>query len=476
MTRIGRNAPCPCGSGRKYKKCCLEKDLAERRTPSPRAATGPEWEEVENPEAQEFSDLAESPEVRANAYADEIDRKEAPVMERAPQPDPPRYPKPREALPDLPAEQQALVEAWWKGFKPLFRNPDVDEMIRRVVGFMEEHPELFVHLGLEHEVLFELGAEAGRRKEWPKHAALLTRIREEHPEMYVRSFSYYDCDLMIERLVAGKFEAIPQLFNFFHRYPDSEPDNAHRVTELLAWTGRQDDLFAFARPLAIPMWISPEVIGGWFMLRWLVFAQYVPLLDARGDPDEAARALMEAVKQLDIPRGPAFNIETVRREFRFCRETPDVWDLSTCGTDPDVAQFYHDVRWNYCAFLHDVKGFPWARADFLAERLEDYWSDRPAGKKPKDTFGFSEERLDDHIAKTCRDFFHVNGVRAVSLVEAVWHFVDYLAAHSRIEGEKANSIREMCRRLFDLSLRVVDSTDPAPRLMPEFPEMACLKR
>ena len=23
--RIGRNAPCPCGSGKKYKKCCLRK-------------------------------------------------------------------------------------------------------------------------------------------------------------------------------------------------------------------------------------------------------------------------------------------------------------------------------------------------------------------------------------------------------------------------------------------------------------------
>jgi hypothetical protein len=23
--KIGRNAPCPCGSGRKYKHCCLEK-------------------------------------------------------------------------------------------------------------------------------------------------------------------------------------------------------------------------------------------------------------------------------------------------------------------------------------------------------------------------------------------------------------------------------------------------------------------
>ena len=133
------------------------------------------------------------------------------------------------------------------------------------------------------------------------------------------------------------------------------------------------------------------------------------------------------------------------------------------------------MRWNYCAFLHDIKGFPWARADFLAERLENYWSDRPTGKKPKDTFRLSEGRLDEHIAKTCRVFFWVKGVRAVSLIEAVWHFVDYLVIHSRIEGEKANSIRAMCRRLFDMTLRVVDSTDPVPRLMPEFPEMACLK-
>jgi uncharacterized protein YecA (UPF0149 family) len=26
--KVGRNAPCPCGSGKKYKKCCLKKDSA----------------------------------------------------------------------------------------------------------------------------------------------------------------------------------------------------------------------------------------------------------------------------------------------------------------------------------------------------------------------------------------------------------------------------------------------------------------
>ncbi|RCV63967.1 hypothetical protein C5S53_11155 [Methanophagales archaeon] len=25
--KIGRNDPCPCGSGKKYKKCCLRKDI-----------------------------------------------------------------------------------------------------------------------------------------------------------------------------------------------------------------------------------------------------------------------------------------------------------------------------------------------------------------------------------------------------------------------------------------------------------------
>jgi len=28
MTTIGRNEPCPCGSGKKYKKCCMSKDTA----------------------------------------------------------------------------------------------------------------------------------------------------------------------------------------------------------------------------------------------------------------------------------------------------------------------------------------------------------------------------------------------------------------------------------------------------------------
>jgi tetratricopeptide (TPR) repeat protein len=32
MAKTGRNDPCPCGSGKKYKRCCLAKDEAAART------------------------------------------------------------------------------------------------------------------------------------------------------------------------------------------------------------------------------------------------------------------------------------------------------------------------------------------------------------------------------------------------------------------------------------------------------------
>ena len=33
MTKISRNVPCPCGSGKKYKNCCFKKDNYLRNLP-----------------------------------------------------------------------------------------------------------------------------------------------------------------------------------------------------------------------------------------------------------------------------------------------------------------------------------------------------------------------------------------------------------------------------------------------------------
>ena len=42
MTKVGRNQPCPCGSGKKYKQCCLDADEAARVAARPAQPTGRE--------------------------------------------------------------------------------------------------------------------------------------------------------------------------------------------------------------------------------------------------------------------------------------------------------------------------------------------------------------------------------------------------------------------------------------------------
>ena len=44
--QVGRNQPCPCGSGKKYKRCCLQKDEASAAERLRAQATGDvEWDE-----------------------------------------------------------------------------------------------------------------------------------------------------------------------------------------------------------------------------------------------------------------------------------------------------------------------------------------------------------------------------------------------------------------------------------------------
>jgi hypothetical protein len=40
MSKIGRNAPCPCGSGKKYKRCC---GGIERATSAPQSQVSPQF-------------------------------------------------------------------------------------------------------------------------------------------------------------------------------------------------------------------------------------------------------------------------------------------------------------------------------------------------------------------------------------------------------------------------------------------------
>lgn len=57
MSKIRRNEPCHCGSGKKYKKCCMKKDEEKQR----RQAEAPAAANAEHMETKRILDEMPSP-------------------------------------------------------------------------------------------------------------------------------------------------------------------------------------------------------------------------------------------------------------------------------------------------------------------------------------------------------------------------------------------------------------------------------
>lgn len=470
--KTGRNEPCPCGSGKKYKKCCFEKDQKELRSqasPLPvgerTSARTPIPGRAEDPFADEFEDLPcpfepeedeWSPEESADEYAGSVSEED----------EPPSYPHVKRELPELTSGQERIVDDWWDDTGPFYEKRDADEMIGRVETFLEKHPELFVQLGLQDEFLFELGAELGRRKEWRRYTDLLIRIRHEQPRMYAMSYAYYDRDIITELIFARRREFIPDYFSFFREYPDSHPDEAKGILDILAWAGLEEELMELADTIGGPMWLSSRVFGGGFVTHWLTFRAFIPHLDSRADPRAAARQVERSVEALQL-RGYCVDPESIRRAIE-CRWTvPTEWNITNCRDPGDLLDFYHDIAWNFRGFMHDSMEFGWVKSDFLAGQLEEYWWLIPEGKRPRDTFMLKEGLLERHIVRRLMRFFWIDGVAAGGLLQAVLCFVEYLADRSIISSEEKKQIQKICTSLHRKCLKGIDSTDPLPRVTSE---------
>jgi hypothetical protein len=450
MSKVGRNDPCPCGSGRKYKKCCLKKDRRKRH-------------------ARREDNRDEKTQGSSAPPLTEVEREDVPAPEPAYSPPESPYPQVDQSLPDLPPEKEEIVEGWWDEFMPAFEREEVEEMIRRIEAFMEEHPDLFVHLGLEEACLFELGGMLGRRGEHSRYAELLMRIRREHPEMYVRAFGHYDLQVIAELILRGEQERVPEYFDFFREYPDSNPDELRSVVNLLAATNCQQQLFELARATAIPCIQSPVVMGGNFVFNWYSFEQWIPFLEADDPSPEAVEEHIERLRDMELPFEIEFNEEKVRRLAASVFEEPSAEEQMALRTEEEFNQFCGEMCSNFMLFLHRRRGMSWATARHFADALESYLLDRADHFSPGKPLNFHQDPLDEHLSSRQR-LFALDGIQAMSALQAVHEFVPYLEEKALRTTPEPAEIPKICHNLHELCVNSLAGDDPARRVFADFPE------
>ena len=187
MNIQGRNEPCHCGSGKKYKKCCLHRDEDERRR------------------QQEVKGAFIDP------FAGDDDWVDEPILEREENPDDEDdrmsedYPEEtgdspcgmtaeenmgtRPAKKELSDAEEEIIDDWWAAYRNM---SDPDTLRGHLENFMSTHPDLVIELGLDREPLFELGSMYVRQDRHKDYIDTLSRLRLEFPDAYFKGFAYFD--------------------------------------------------------------------------------------------------------------------------------------------------------------------------------------------------------------------------------------------------------------------------------------------
>lgn len=80
--KLGRNDPCPCGSGKKYKKCCLDKQAQPSQALYYRRLSEAHSESQGKTTSAEQEEMMQHPEMRAH-LSEIIGRQQPPATRRS---------------------------------------------------------------------------------------------------------------------------------------------------------------------------------------------------------------------------------------------------------------------------------------------------------------------------------------------------------------------------------------------------------
>jgi hypothetical protein len=129
---------------------------------------------------------------------------------------------------------------------------------------------------------------------------------------------------------------------------------------------------------------------------------------------------------------------------------------------------HNDVGWNFTGWARRTKGLSWCGARFLAIALLEYWDWGEEGKKSSGPFGLNKTRLDHYLAQGCRSLIGLDGVRALSTLQAFHYFTEYLVAHDYFSAAEAARLQDANAGFYKTIGRAVGPSDPAYRICPTY--------
>ena len=412
MAKVGRNDPCPCGSGKKYKKCCLEKDEEQNREARGRVA------------------------------------KEAlQAMANLPQ------------LPILSPEQVAAEELWNR-----FTAADYDG---RIAIFLETLDAGEIDEEWAFEMLSDIWKESKDEARRERFQKLVARLEQEAPDAYESEAHHYNGWMLEDAIIRGEMSRVPALLEVLGRNLDRSIDVFFQAIDQMMYYGQIQTLI-HAMIAAWPAVDASSEIVSWAKEEFVNTAIGLILfhhLDRGGIPSADDLDLRAALSPL-----PVDDWSVVDRNLALLSGgKPSNWTLA----DFDAWRNEGMAESNFFLFSLDWMGELWRRHGIpfgkgeLARVALVHYQDRclEKGKSGLSVLVPHPQFLEGFIAE---HFFHFLGYKpykAASLMELLPFYLRFLVERGLLESTKAEASLRSLWKLQAALVRLLGS-ERDPNLAP----------
>ena len=297
--KVRRNDPCPCGSGKKYKQCCMRKD-------------------------QEAERVQRSME-RARRIVEES-RSDSPEPST-----PPETPAPPPSDPQVEASS-----ARWQEFE----EQDYESQIALFVETLND--DELMDNEMAFEMLSKIYDKTIEHDERDRFDALVDMLREHLPEVYTQSAPYFLDWRITNALVTGRSDVLSSLANEIATTAGRDIDTFNNVLDRLAYHGQLSTLVEMMR-IAWPLVKTSDNIVPWGVdesarqaIDYEIFnyLEHSPSPDA-GDPEMMRR--LEFYLEIDPERLARYMAHLTGRADRH-------WTMSDFEFSPPRSEFRDDFE------------------------------------------------------------------------------------------------------------------------------------
>jgi hypothetical protein len=372
--KAGRNDPCPCGSGKKYKKCCIDKD----RSAAPSSM-------IPVPIAPSSRD----PDRDSPPYstAGQATRSKPPARTPAP------------ALPVDPMD--AKREDVWDAFQ----SRKGEDRIAVFLEALEEDEVMTDDLAFEMCcALHDEAVTSGNRK---RFAECVAAFRDRRPEVFQQGSHFYLARCLDDALAEGWHQIVPSLANELAGTAGRDIDTFNHAVEKLAYHGQLPVLVEALR-IAWPLVKSSKDVLPWGISEFAekgVRYEIFNYLENTPTPDPADPALLDRIHLFIAEPRKTYLADLITnltgnsdREWKLTdfdlsqpqKTTSDMWDdddedekdddESEKQEQPDsgAANLYRLIT-QFVAYLHGEYGVPYPRAELVRHDLYHYFLVRQDG-------------------------------------------------------------------------------------------------